>query len=444
MDICRQNESPAAAIVTFGCRLNQADEALLAGRLAAAGYRLVSARGAAAPDLIVVNTCAVTAAAAQKSRQAARALRRQHPDAMIVAVGCGPQAEPERWADGSVDLAVDNPAKLDLPDRVAKFAGRSGPETPDPASALREPPSGPIFREQAAALFPRRTRASLKIQEGCNGACTYCIVPRARGPERSRDRHEIAAEFARLVAAGHREIVLTGINICAWGQDGQGIADLVETLLATPGEYRIRLGSLEPHPAVDDLIALMAARPGRICRFLHLPLQHGDDAILARMNRPCRTAQFATFARDAAARIPGIHLGTDLIVGFPGESEESFCRCRDFIADLPLANLHRFRFSPRPGTPAASFPDPVPQQIALRRSRELAVTAEILADAFRAAQLGHSLAVLTEKRHGATAVEGWTDSYLRVRIDAPGLPLNALIPVRIVATDGTRLVGIPA
>jgi threonylcarbamoyladenosine tRNA methylthiotransferase MtaB len=389
--------------------------------------------------LIVVNTCTVTAAAAQKCRQQARALRRKFPDAVIVAAGCGPQAEPVCWNSvTAVDIVVDHQSKLAIPKLVANFAklgGKPGRSAPPSFPADR------IFREDAPALFPRRTRAFLKVQDGCDNACAYCIVPRARGPERSRDCAEVAAECARLVAAGHREIVLTGVNLCAWRQRGRGIADLVAELLAIPGDWRLRLSSLEPHPAVADLVALIAEHPDRICRFLHLPLQHGDDEILARMNRPYRVANFAKLAESAFALLPGLHLGTDLIVGLPGETDANFARSRDLVAALPLANVHLFRFSPRPGTAAAAMPDPVPPRIALRRWRELHEVAATLAEKFRARQVGQTLVVLTEKRRGAD-VEGWSDNYLRVRIASPTLPLNALVRARIAGVDGNILRGV--
>ncbi len=437
---------PTAVIVTLGCRLNQADEALMAGRLAAAGYQLAPPRGGMAPNLVVVNTCTVTAAAAQKSRQAVRAWRRRCPGAVIVAVGCGPQAEPERWADEeAADLVLDNLAKADLPGLLAKLA-TPGQEPGEPVAvsfSRRKSHGEKVFREEATASFPRRTRAFLKIQEGCNGVCTYCLVPRARGPERSRDRDEVRAEFARLVAAGHREIVLTGTNISAWRQGKLGIAELTTDLLQIPGDWRLRFGSLEPHPALADLVGLMAEHPGRICRFLHLPLQHGDDEILARMGRPGRSADFARFAHDAAARIPGIHLGTDLIVGFPGETETHFRRSLDLVASLPLANLHIFRFSPRPGTPATEFTGPVAPRLAQHWARDLAAVGAALAAAFRDRQMGQVLTVLPERRCGGDAVEGWSDNYLRVRIaDARAIPLNTLVTVRIAET-GEPLRGRP-
>jgi threonylcarbamoyladenosine tRNA methylthiotransferase MtaB len=435
-----------AVIVTLGCRLNQADEALLAGRLAAAGYQLAPPRGGMVPDLVVVNTCTVTAAAALKSHQAVRVWRRRCPRAVVVAVGCGPQAEPARWADEqAADLVLDNLAKADLPALLAKFAtpGQARDDRVAVSMSRRKEHHGKIFREKTMALFPRRTRAFLKIQEGCNGVCSYCLVPKARGPERSRDRDEVRAEFARLVAAGHREIVLTGTNICAWRQGNAGIAELTASLLGIPGDWRLRFGSLEPHPAVADLVGLMAAHPARICRFLHLPLQHGDDEILARMGRPGRSADFARFAHDAAARIPGIHLGTDLIVGFPGETETHFRRSLDLVASLPLANLHIFRFSPRPGTPATEFPGSVPTRLAQHWARDLAEVGKGLAAAFRERQVGKVLTVLPERRCGGDAVEGWSDNYLRVRIaDARAIPLNTLVTVRI-AEVGEPLGGMP-
>jgi len=438
---------PTAAITTLGCRLNQADEALMADNLARHGYTVVPWGGSA--DLLVINSCAVTAAAGQKTRQTARAARRANPGAFLVLAGCGADTDAKAWQQsGMVDLVVPNSAKTrlsavlpPLPLREALGVGH--------APAAASPGAGrPVaFTEEGCGLYLERTRANLKIQEGCDFGCTYCIVPRARGPARSRAWDDVLREARELTVRGHRELVLTGVNIACYGDGRRRLPDLVEALLALADGFRLRLSSTEPGAVLPDLLALMASSP-RLCRFLHLPLQYGEDSTLIAMRRRYTVAQFAEFAKTAAATIPGLCLGTDIMVGFPGETEDRFRTCMETVRALPFAYCHVFRYSRRPGTPAADLPEQVDGRTAAARHRRLSELADEKSRAFAAWNVGRTVEVLTETRNATGNWEGWSDNYLRVEItgSAGTLAPNELLPVHVTDTvDGRRVRGaIPA
>lgn len=416
-------ESKRAAIFTLGCRLNQADSAIMAAGLERQGFVLVP--WGEPCDLAVINSCTVTAAAARKTRQTARALRRAQPAAFLVLAGCDANVDGDSWLkDGTVDLVVPNPAKTRLAEHLPE---QLVPGTPRRVEAG---PSEEHFHEAGTGTFAERTRANLKIQEGCEFFCSYCIVPYARGPARSRDWDDWRREAVELIARGHREIVLTGVNIATYRDRDRDLADLLEALLALPGEFRIRLGSTEPGPILDRVVGVMAANP-RVCRFLHLPLQYGEDTILRAMNRRYTVAEYAAFARRAAAAIPGLCLGTDIIVGFPGETEASFASCCETIRALPVNHLHVFTYSPRRGTPAATYPDQVPGDLAQRRAEILTAIGQEKAEAFARSQLGTVAEIVTEERNPAGNWEGWSDHYLRVELLGSDPGENALLPVRL-------------
>ncbi len=391
------------SVVTLGCRLNQADTALMSGRLVEAGFSVVSPDEAA--DVVIVNTCSVTATAARKSRAAAKKARERNPGAIVVACGCDCERDPDYWSSATtVDCAAPNAGKI----RIADIVGEGGAMVEDGWAA----PSG-VFREESTAIFPFRQRAFVKVQDGCDSFCSYCVVPLVRGRERSRARSEVLDEVRYLVDAGHREIILTGVNISSYDDCGVRLFDLVDEIVAVPGDFRVRLSSMEPHPENRRVLDLMATN-SKVCRFLHVPLQHGSDDILERMGRGRSTTEFADFAAAAADKVPGIHLGTDIIVGFPGETDELFERSLDFVASLPLANIHVFRFSPREGTPAADFPDKVPQRVAKERASRMGELARRLSAEFAESQIGERLTVLVERGGGGSA-EGWSDNYLRIQ-----------------------------
>lgn len=426
------------AFYTIGCRLNQADSALLGGRLAEHGCRSVKIDTAEPIDLIIVNTCTVTGNAARKSRQMARKLKKAHPDAWLIITGCSAEIENSFWVNEPwVDLVLPNPEKKNIITHLNSLRAN------DPAKVFNFSPQHDVeqlFYEKADAIFPFKSRAFLKVQEGCNNFCTYCIVPYARGRERSRDSTEIIADFKHLLANGFREIVLTGVNISTYNDNGCKLADLLAELCQEPGDYRLRLSSTEPHPDNMQLLDVMAANK-HICRFLHLSLQHGADDILQSMQRKYTTSEYATFVIAAKARIPGIHIGTDVIVGFPGETDELFAESSDFIRRMELANMHIFTYSPREGTPAAKFPNQVPAQIAKTRYNSLTKIAAVSKLKFVQSQLKSNQQVIFERRNKAGLHEGWSDNYIGCLTNDQNMQKNIITSVTPakITTDGRLL-----
>ncbi|MFA5203640.1 MAG: radical SAM protein [Lentisphaeria bacterium] len=467
-----------AAIHTLGCRLNQAESALLAGRLQALGFELVD--WGAPAELLVLNSCTVTGAAARKTRNLLRAARRRFPDAWLVLTGCEAQlAAAAAWAQAAgANAVVPNSLKTQpetwLPPAVgATLLEKGAPQTPSQnfCSFLRIPQAArgrlamigavelpaesakgtnrfdggfgnrlsskggsqaagdatgglALFREAGVGLFRDHTRANLKAQDGCDCHCAYCIIPQVRGGPRSRELADAVRETRELVARGHREIVVTGVNLGLYRDGAAGLPELLAALAALPGDFRLRLSSLEPGPAVAPVLELMRRQPDRFCRFLHLPLQYGYDAILRAMGRPYTVAEFATLAEQAVTAVPGLCLGTDVIAGLPGETDAVFDECLAFVQRLPLAYLHVFPFSPRPGTRAAAMPGRPPERLAGERCRRLTLAGDRLAAAFRQSQLGRRATVLVEEQRDAAGHRvGLSDNYLRVSIEGgPGDP----------------------
>ena len=395
--------SRSAVIVNLGCRLNQADAALMTDRLQRNGYTLVEPGSAAAVDLVIINSCAVTATAVSKSRQAAVKYRKLYPDARIIVTGCAVEIDFDKWRDlAACDGALTNVDKRSLETML---------EPSEPHFSLNEPVSG--FEEHAAGRFPFRHRALVKIQEGCNNFCTYCIVPYTRGPERSRSAEEVLRECEALAAAGIPEIVLTGVNTCAYSDSGYDLGQLVKRIAAIPGDFRIRLSSTEPKFDNLKLLDSLNECGGKVCRFLHLSLQHGSDEILRKMGRKYTAKEYAEFAVYARSLWPDIHLGTDVIVGFPGETDELFNEGVEFVKSMNFANIHIFRYSPRPGTPAAGFPDRVPGEVAKARYDIMAQAAEESRKRFYTSQKGKILPVIFEEEKNGL-IHGWSDNYLQV------------------------------
>ncbi|MDD5699168.1 MAG: tRNA (N(6)-L-threonylcarbamoyladenosine(37)-C(2))-methylthiotransferase MtaB [Victivallaceae bacterium] len=428
-----------AAVFTLGCRLNQADTALICARLKSDGWRIVRPEYPGRLDLLIINTCTVTAAASRKSRQATRRFRSKHPEACILVTGCSAETENSQWKNESAaDIILTNPEKKQISSLVGDFLRE---KTVSGGSEFSVGQTAEIFREQIAGSFPFRSRAFLKIQEGCNNFCTYCIVPYARGPERSRNWDEVITEFKQLLAAGFEEIVLTGVNICAYNDHGRNLNELLSVLSRIPGRFRIRLSSTEPHPNHPELVETMAGNP-KICRFLHLSLQHGCDEILRAMGRKYTAAEFAFWVGKARELIPGIHLGTDVIVGFPGETEAHFEQALEFIGKMKFANLHIFTYSPRQGTPAAALPGRVPGAVAEERRRRLTELAAAMQTAFTAPQAGEILPVIFERKNRAGCFQGWSDNYVNVLCADAGVEKQVITPVKISAVvDGNSLLG---
>ncbi len=388
---------------SLGCKLNQSEMDALANQLARAGHQLVATPAGA--DLCVLNTCAVTHVAAQKSRQALRRLHRETPSARLVATGCYAQLAPAELRDlPGVDRVVGNKDKEGL----GELIGRELAETTTSRSAPRT-----------------RTRALVKIQDGCDNACTYCIIRVARGPQCSRSPDEVIADVRSHLALGYQEIVLTGVHIGAYGHDREkrppdlDLWDLVNRILAETDIPRLRLSSIEPWDLPEQALRLW--EDPRLCRHLHLPLQSGSDATLQRMARHYTTAQFTGLVEAARAAIPGLAVTSDVIVGFPGESEREFDESLTTVEALQFARVHVFPYSSRPGTPAARMRDQVQPQEKAERSRQMRAVAVEGHRAFRQRFVGRIMKVLWESpvRGEAGALwSGLTDNYLRVY--APG------------------------
>ena len=408
-----------AVIFTLGCRLNSADTALLTSRLALAGYDVVPESQEF--DLAIINTCAVTAEAVRKSRQTLRRLKKSHPHAVFLAAGCAVEVNADLFRADGADHILTNPDKKDL---TAILAGMTAANKS--SGEFKE-----NFNEFATSSFPFRSRAFVKIQEGCNNFCTYCIVPYVRGRERSRKFSEALEDCRQLIDSGFPEIVLTGVNTCAYDDDGKKLGDLIYAISELPGDFRIRLSSTEPHFNNRSLIDVMASTP-KICRFLHLSLQHGCDRVLKAMNRHYSTAEYADFVAEAREKIPGLHVGTDVIAGFPGETDEDFEICAEFVRKMQFANAHIFTYSPRPGTPAAIMPDRPDGKTAGIRAGRLR---EIAADGkkeFILSQLGKELPVIFETS-AKGMLHGWSDNYIAVSVPENTAKTGCII--RLTATE---------
>ena len=414
---------------SLGCKLNQSEMDALAGRFATGGHQVVAAPAEA--DLCVLNTCAVTHVAAQKSRQALRRLHRDNPQARLIATGCYAQLTPEDLGElPGVEIVVGNREK----ERLEELLGDSpaGTEATGPPSSV-----------------PRsRTRALIKIQDGCDNACTYCIIRVARGPQRSRPPGEILDEVRTRLAAGHQEIVLTGVHIGAYGHDRQRQPDkhdlwgLVSQILAETDIPRLRLSSIEPWDLSKQAFRLWD--DPRLCRHLHLPLQSGCNATLRRMARQYTTAEFDTWVTAARSAIPDLAVTTDLIVGFPGESTAEFAESLAFVRDMSFSRVHVFPYSLRPGTLAARMPGQVPAQVKAQRARALRAVASASQRAFSQSFVGRTLDVLWEShREGDDGIvwSGLTDNYLRVIARSSVNLANTLVPTRLVALTGNDLHG---
>ncbi|MEK7807141.1 MAG: tRNA (N(6)-L-threonylcarbamoyladenosine(37)-C(2))-methylthiotransferase MtaB, partial [Chloroflexota bacterium] len=407
------------AIHTHGCKLNQADSELLARRFIEAGYRIVEAAEAA--DVVVLNTCTVTATADSKARQALRAAHRANPKAIVVATGCYAQRAAEELSRmEAVSLVVGNTQKDQLVSAVtAALDARSIPGQLDPVgrlgAATGENPKAEA--RQAPGPATPRSRAMVKIQEGCDQVCAYCIVPKVRGRERSVAAHTLVAEINyRSRLAG--EVVLTGTQLGSYGFDipGASLLRLLRRILAETEVPRLRVSSLQPQEITPELLELWQDR--RLCPHFHIPLQSGSDRILRAMRRRYTTAQFARTVALVRREVPNAGITSDIIVGFPGEGEEEFNESRRFARSMEFSDTHVFPFSPRPGTSAIYLTGRVPGPV--RKTR----TAEILGDAaegfraFRTRQLGQIRPVLWESVRETETGQAWsglTDNYIRVR-----------------------------
>jgi threonylcarbamoyladenosine tRNA methylthiotransferase MtaB len=401
------------AFATVGCRLNQFETDALRGKAQAATHDVVPFETDA--DVYVINTCTITAEADADSRQLARRAVRQNPSALVVVTGCYAQAAPQAAAAvPGVDLVIGNQGKAGLISEIERSRKNGGPHV-----RVREVATAASMDadEYGPGIDPDRTRAFLKVQDGCSHACSFCIVPAVRGPNRSHPPARVLDAIRRLSAARFPEVVLTGIHLGTYGRDLRPkttLSALCEAIAGLPEAPRVRLSSLDPHEVSPELIRLLAASP-RFCRHLHLPLQSGDEGVLRRMRRGHTATGFRVLVEDLVAAVPGIAVTADVIVGFPGEDARAFGYTSELLESLPLAGLHVFSYSRRPGTDAADYPEQVSKATKAERSRALRDLATRKASAFRERAVGDVLDVVVLRRDGVPGIlEGLSDNYLRV------------------------------
>jgi threonylcarbamoyladenosine tRNA methylthiotransferase MtaB len=442
------------SLENFGCRATEADAAAMRRALRAAGWTILDQH--AASDVVVLNTCTVTSAADAQARDAVRKILRANPAARILVTGCYAQRAPEDLAQlPGVSWVVGNSYQTEIPRLLREsFApdvvGALGsvancpPESPDgagardfvplatldtePMSLARGPAkilTGDIFAQTSMQVSPLegipadRTRPILKIQDGCNNRCSYCVIPLVRGRSRSLPPDEVVQETRKLVEAGAKEIVLSGINLGAYGRDlvpRVELADLVRRILKETALEQLRFSSIEPQDVTEDFVALVAASP-RIAPHFHVPLQSGSDRILRAMHRWYRAAHYAERIQLIRRALPEAAIGADVIAGFPGETAEDFAATFDFIARLPFTYLHVFSFSARPGTKAADLGKPVSLAVTRDRARALRALGQQKTAAFRELHSGRDVRALTLARGGDTWTEALTANYLKVRVE---------------------------
>lgn len=428
------------AFYTLGCKVNQADTASMENLFLRSGHQLVSFDGEA--DVYIINTCVVTNTGQRKSRQTIHRAIRKNPNALIVVTGCYPQtAAEEVKAIAGVDMIIGNQDRAQIVQLVEERLAHRQTDTLD---AVHKLTASTAFEEMAAGDITDKTRAFLKIQEGCNQFCTYCIIPYARGPLRSRSLESIRTETQRLISAGFKEIVLIGIHLGCYGKenhDGPTLYDAVKTVLDVPGVQRLRLGSLESVEVEPRLLTLMQ-EDARFCRHLHLPLQSGCDKTLQAMHRPYTTAKFKTLLADIKTKVPDIAITTDVIVGFPGETEADFETTCKFAESCGFSKMHIFPFSARKGTPAEKFAGAVTEAVKKERADILGRIDETMHKTFLQAMVGQTAEVLFEQPAGEDYFEGLTGNYQRVFVKSGGRNLGGeILPVKITAFDGEKLLG---
>jgi threonylcarbamoyladenosine tRNA methylthiotransferase MtaB len=457
---------PSVAFVTLGCKVNQSDTQKAIADFRAVGFRIVPPTAPA--DVYVVNTCSVTHVADRKSRQWLRRVARANPTALVVATGCYAESGREvlagmdevglivgyRQKDHLIDLVLE---RLEAEGRpLARTGhGRATPQPPPVPMPVQAPdvrvPSWAGWDHADAgegADFKQRTRAMVKVEDGCNDFCTFCIIPFTRGMPRSTPTNEVVRRVRYLLEEGYKEIVLTGVHMGKYGQDhaqrkrarldpteASDLPSLVRAVLDRTDVPRLRLTSVEPTDAVM-LLPLLAdpAYKHRLAPHLHLPLQSGCDATLRRMKRGYDTTQFAEVVRQCREVVPGISITTDLIVGFPGEDQHEWEQTKQFVQSMQFARIHVFPYSQRPGTPAASMPDQVPPDVKHARTLEMIEISSHMEAAYAVRHLGMTLPVLWEQREGGVW-SGYTDNYLRVHTRADRDLQNRITPALLTALD---------
>ncbi|MCW7754285.1 tRNA (N(6)-L-threonylcarbamoyladenosine(37)-C(2))-methylthiotransferase MtaB [Desulfobotulus sp. H1] len=431
------NPMPLFFITTLGCKVNQQESDAIAACLESAGWQKTSKIREA--SILILNTCTVTGKAAAHCRQQIRKMVQHNPTALFMVTGCCAQTEGEALAAmEGVDHVIPHKDKHRIPELL--YAYREGQPLAYPSCHDETACEETLFMDiPAPARDMGRTRAFLKIQDGCNAFCTYCIVPYARGRSRSLSPDRVVQKIRDLAEAGYREVVLTGIHVGMYGSDltaRTNFEELLRIILADGEGPRLRMGSLEPREVTDSLIELAASNP-RVAPHFHIPMQSGSDAILKAMGRPYDSVFFAERVSAVRKALPLAAIGTDILTGFPGEQENLFAESRLLVETLPLTYLHVFPYSPRPGTPAAGFPDTVPVETARQRSSVLRNIGEDKHRHFARSLRGHTLELIVERSRDRKTdrLKGLTGNYQTLFLDGPDSLLSRQISVLVTDTD---------
>ncbi len=421
-----------ASVHTVGCRLNQSETAVFSHQLRTAGFQVVPF--GAPTDLFILNTCSVTHGAEADCRRAIRRTLQRSPNAFIAVTGCYAQTGASTLGMiPGVDLIVGSQHKMAVLDLIPSLEKRNAPEI------VRGNPNRDDFVIDGIGHF-ETTRATLKVQDGCDFMCSFCNIPFARGRERSRTMDDLLREGQALVDRGHKEIVLSGVNIGQYESEGYSFLDVIKHLEKVSGIVRIRISSIEPTTIPDALLEHMA-HSSILCPYLHVPLQSGDDGVLRRMHRRYSVREYVEFIEKAAHIIPGTCFGTDVMVGFPEEGENEFERTVDVVNALPFSYLHVFSYSERPGTAAEKFEAKVHPRTIQARSKKLRAISQAKRLANCQRYIGKTVSVLFEQRDTHGCWTGLTDTYVRVRIRADEDLENELRTVHIAGIIGDKAIG---
>lgn len=420
------------AFYTLGCKVNQNETGALAQLFYENGFEPAQENETA--DVYIVNSCTVTAGGDKKSRQWLRRAKRLNPDAVMVLMGCFPQAFPEEAATVTeADIITGSKARRSVLNHVLQFM-QDGQRVVDIAPHTK----GELFEELPMERLEGHTRAFMKIEDGCNRRCAYCVIPRARGNVRSRSEESILNELHALSASGYSEVVFSGINLSSYGIDTQtDLGEIVEKAAQVPGIRRIRLGSLEPDLMTDDMIARMARVP-EVCPQFHLSLQSGCDATLRRMRRVYNTAQYTEVVEKLRKAFPDASFTTDIIVGFPGETEEDLQTSIRYVQEIGFLKVHVFGYSRRAGTPAYDMPDQIDEAEKTRRVHVLQTAADDVRADVIAQMKGRHVEVLLERPINATTFTGYTKEYVPVLICAPRHRQGDIVCAVLGEFDGSR------
>lgn len=426
------------AFHTLGCKVNQYETEAMAELFEKSGYEIVSENETA--DVYVINTCTVTNLGDRKSRQFIRRAKNRNPQAVIAVVGCYAQTAPDEvMSIEEVDIVIgtkDRNRIVELCQQVKKSRQKINIVTD--IMKQRE------FEELKIENIEGKTRAFLKIQEGCNQFCSYCIIPYARGPIRSRKLDDILNEVEKLAQNGFKEIVLTGIHVASYGKDiGETrLIDVIEKVHDISGVERIRLSSIEPTIMTEDFLERLTRLP-KVCDHFHLSLQSGSDSVLKRMNRKYTTDEYRKIVQLIRKYMPNVGITTDIIVGFPGETEEEFKETCDFVDEIGFSRIHVFPYSPRKGTPAAKYKPQIPGDVKHNRAKELIKIGEINTFKFNSKFIGATLNVLFEEqsKEKMDFIEGYTTNYIRVVAKGDNSSVGEILPVKIEEVYGENLIG---